>query len=145
MLDKPVVPPNVDVLVLPGLAGKPHTTDEDSVYPGVTTDVVKLLREMELRVDYWQPRESRKTIVRKGADIWIPILLFTEQVVANGGGTLLANAVTQLLGKRAAERSVLHVKCGAASGEGQVEWFEAHGPGTDVLKALRQFKGKRGA
>jgi hypothetical protein len=46
------------------------------VYPNTTVDVVKLLTEQGLSVDYVQPKEERSTLTLKAAEWWIPILTF---------------------------------------------------------------------
>jgi hypothetical protein len=130
-------PGRADVVVLPGIPGKrEHLEDGRGAYPTTTVDVMKLLEEQGLRVSHAEPEERRAELTYHAADVWLPVLLWTSDALANGAGSLFAHVIIQLLGQRQAERSVLHVKCGR---QGDSRWFEAHGPGRDVLKALREF------
>ena len=129
-----------DVLVLPGIPGKRERLDDGrGAYPASTVDIIKLLREKGVTVDYVEPPDRRAELTYHAADIWLPVLLWTSDAIANGAGSLFAHAIIQLLGPRRAERSVLHVRCGRQTGEGDIRWFEADGPGADVLKVLREF------
>jgi hypothetical protein len=129
-----------DVLVLPGVPGKRERLEDGrGAYPSTTIDVIKLLREEGIRVDRAEPDDQQAELTYHGAEVWLPVLLWTSDALANGAGSLFAHLIIQLLGQREAERSVLHVKCGRKSGTGDERWFEAHGPGTDVIKALREF------
>lgn len=129
-----------DVLVLPGIPGKRERLDDGrGAYPSTAVDIMKLLREQRVTVDYTEPGDRRAELTYHAADVWLPVLLWTADALANGAGSLFAHAIIQLLGPRRAERSVLHVKCGRQTREGDIRWFEAHGPGADVLKALREF------
>jgi transcriptional regulator with XRE-family HTH domain len=129
-----------DVLVLPGIPGKRERLDDGrGAYPASTTDIIKLLREQGVTVDYIEPSNRRAELTYHAADIWLPVLLWASDAIANGAGSLFAHAIIQLLGARRAERSVLHVRCGRKTGEGDIRWFKADGPGADVLKALREF------
>jgi transcriptional regulator with XRE-family HTH domain len=133
-------PAPADVLVLPGIPGKHERLDDGrGAYPAATVDIMKLLREEGFTVDYTEPPDQRAELTYHAADIWFPVLLWTSDVVANGAGSLFAHAIIQLLGSRRAERSILHVRCGRQTQEGDIRWFEADGPGADVLKALREF------
>ena len=133
-------PASVDVLVMPGVPGKrDRVEDGRGAYPSTAADVMKLLREEGVRVDYAESDDRRAELTYHGAEIWLPVLLWTSDSLANGAGSLFAHVIIQFLGEKEAERSVLHVKCGRQSGAGDKQWFEAHGPGKDVLKALREF------
>jgi transcriptional regulator with XRE-family HTH domain len=131
---------SADVLVLPGVPGKAKRLDDGrGAYPASTVDIMKLLREQKVAVEFVEPPNRRAELTYHAADIWLPVLLWTSDAVANGAGSLFAHAIIQLFGQRRAERSVLHVRCGRQTAEGDIRWFEADGPGSEVLKALREF------
>jgi hypothetical protein len=113
--------------------------DGRGAYPTSTVDIMKLLREQKFAVEFVEPPNRRAELTYHAADIWLPVLLWTSDAVANGAGSLFAHAIIQLFGQRRAERSVLHVRCGRQTTEGDIRWFEADGPGSEVLKALREF------
>lgn len=72
----------------------------------------------------------------------MPIVVFIQTGAATTVGNLLSHAIITLLGPKRAESSVLHVKVGVVqAGRDRIEWFEGHGKGADVLKALRIFRG----
>lgn len=129
-----------DVTVQPGLPGRADPEGVDGgVYPNTTTDIVKLLREQDLRVEYVQTRDQRSTLTLKAAEWWIPILVFAYQVDISLCGTLLANAVAELFPDRE-PKPILHVKCGRETADQQIDWFEADGPSDKVIEALREWR-----
>ena len=134
-------PANVaDVVVLPGVPGKVERLDDGrGAYPASTVDIMKLLREQGLAVEYVESPNRRAELTYHAADIWLPVLLWTSDAVANGAGSLFSHVIIQLFGQRRAERSILHIRCGRQTAEGDIRWFEADGPGSEVLKALREF------
>ncbi len=136
------MPDNVDCLVLPGVPGRwDRSEDGSALHPGPTLDVVKLLRTEGLSVEFSEPPESRRELLLKSEEIWLPILAFTTDAVANGAGSLLAHAVIQRFGRKRAEKARLHVRCAAVSGTDQA-WFEAEGAGDEVLQALEVWQGE---
>lgn len=136
------LPEGLDALVLPGMPGRPSPGGVESPYPDLTTDIVKLLREQGLSVDYAQAREQRQTVTLKAAEFWVPILVFTADAAANGAGALLAQSIMALLGKAQSRRQLLHVRCGYQTDK-ETRWFQGDGPPDDVLKALRQWGRQR--
>jgi hypothetical protein len=130
----------IDVLVLPGIPGNRERLDDGrGAYPDTTVDVVKLLREQGISVDYAEAADQRAELTYKADDVWLPVLLWTSDALANGAGSLFADMIIQLLGQRRAERKVLHVKTEVETRDGEKRKFEGDGPGADVLKALREF------
>jgi len=135
------VPTGADVLVLAGVPGTDAATSADELgrYPTMTSDAVKILREHDLNVEYAHPKDRRVHDIRKGAETWIPVLLFAQSVLASAAGQLLAEMILELVGGRdKLPRARLHVRCGFET-DGETRWFEAHGDGSDVLEALREF------
>lgn len=129
-----------DVLVLPGIPGNRGRLDDGrGAYPDTTVDIVKLLRERGISVDYVEAANRRAELTYKADDVWLPVLLWTSDALANGAGSLFAEVIIQLLGQRRAERKVLHVKTEVETRDGEKRKFEGDGPGADVIKALREF------
>lgn len=135
---------DLDAVIVPGIPGMAvETLDvEGPAFPSTTTDVLKVLREQGLRVEYVDPSGPHPLISHKAADWWVPIVVFIQTGAATTVGNLLSHAIITLLGPKRAESSVLHVKVGVVhAGQDRIEWFEGHGKGADVLKALRIFRG----
>jgi len=109
-------------------------------YPSSTTDVIKVLCEADLNIDYADRATHRAEVAQKAADWWLPVIVFLEPAAAHLAGALMAEAILSLLGRRRADHSLLHVKVGKIEKSGtRIEWFEAHGNGHDVLEALKTF------
>jgi hypothetical protein len=133
------------VVVLPGLPGWSTSTSRDRVghpYPDTTYDVVKLLREQGLSVEYTVAPEDRQTVSLQAAEHWLPVLVFGYDVAVSIGAELIAGAITQLFGTFQRGNDRLHVRFGSTSADGKVEFFEAHGSAADVVDAIRAH-GKR--
>lgn len=135
----------LDAVIVPGIPGfEIEALDvEGPAFPSSTTDLMKVLREQGLHVEFEDPDSPHPLVSHKAADWWIPIMVFIiETGVASTAGNLLSHAIISLLGAKKAESSVLHVKVGVVqAGRDKIEWFEGHGKGADVLKALRIFRG----
>lgn len=128
------------VLVVAGLPGwsQAGTTDQVSnPYPETTTDVVKLVREQGLTVQYAVPREDRQTVSLNAAEYWLPVLVFAYDVGTNLVAGYFTGVITQLLGSLPKRSDRLHVRFGRETTDGAVEYFEAHGPAPDVVKAIK--------
>ena len=131
-------PTGCDALVLPGLPGRSEESapEDYALYPGSVIDVVKLLRERGLSIDYAPADRPRAEVELKAAELWAPIIVFAQDVlVAGGAHALVEVAWDRLRGRRGG--SILHLRVGKRDGEtGNVEWFESHGRATDVLDAF---------
>lgn len=130
--------PAAEVVVLPGLPGWfPNDNQIRHPFPNTTTDVVKVLRGQGLSVEHVVAREGRQIIALKAAEYWLPILVFSYEVAVNVSAELLAGVITQLFGAVQLRRDRLHVRYGHRLPDGTVSYFEAHGPGDEVVKAIR--------
>lgn len=133
-------PEDTDVLVVPGIPGKfTHLDTGEAAYPSETSDIVKLLQENGLSVRYAEPRGAR--VGFKGADWWVPILIFAREALANGAGEILATVLRERIGLPRLPRTKLHVRLGRRDADGSVRWFEASGAAQDVLTAMTGFLG----
>jgi hypothetical protein len=108
--------------------------------PSETLDIVKILREGGLSIDFAVSREDRVEVSINAAELWAPIIVFTTEALASGAGQLFASAIRDRVGLDRIGRAVLHVKTGRLETKNaEVEWFEGHGNGEDVLQALELF------
>lgn len=129
-----------EVFVLPGVPGShQRLSDGTHVYPSTTNDVMKLFREQGVAIEFQKTSNPRSELVLQADDVFLPVLIWGANALSGGVGGLFTHVIVQLLGRRQAETSVLHVKCGRRNADGTVKWFEAHGPGVEVIEALREF------
>jgi hypothetical protein len=130
-------PEGLDVLVLPGIPGKDVKVGTGELpYPTTTTDVIKVIRERGLKIDYHTPDAKHVWVGYKAGDWWGPIMVIAEGTV----GSLIAAAIWELVGAARAKKLRIHLKVGKATKGGTtVKWFEAHGPAGEVVEAMRQF------
>jgi hypothetical protein len=135
----------LDAVIVPGVPGmtaeRMGLEPEEAVFPSTTTDVMKVLREQSVQVEFEDPDAAHPLITHKAAEYWIPVAIFIETGAAHAAGDLMARAIVSFLGRRRADKSLLHVKLGRVTrGRTKIEWLEAHGKGADVLKAMREFR-----
>lgn len=134
----------LDAVIMPGIPGMSAAALglDGSAFPSSTTDVMKILREQGLKVEFEARDGAHPLVSHKAADWWVPITVFIQTSTGTAAGNLLSQAIMSLIGHRRADSSVLHVKMGIVKeGGDKIEWFEGHGKGSDVLKALRIFRG----
>jgi hypothetical protein len=131
-------PHDLDVLVLPGIAGK-SDRQLQTLYPSSSSDFIKLLREGGLRVDY-AGRERGTEVAQKAIDVFVPVLVFTSTVAAGTISTLLASAIQEVVGKRRLKTTAVHLKLGRTThSDGTIdEWIELDGPAEAVIAELRK-------
>ena len=128
-----------DVLVLPGIPGLfDQLPSGESAYPVTTTDVVKLLREAGLNVEYAEARNERTQVGHNAADLWIPVLLFVQQTSWDVVISYVTSVLTSLIGIPETSKRRLHVKVGVRNSNGDDTFFESSGKARDVLAAMRQ-------
>lgn len=126
------------VMVLPGIPGQMERLETgQGAYPSTTTDLVKLLCEAGLTVEYAEEREDRRQISYHAAVIIIPILLFAQGVVWAVAADLIADAIRGLFSRDRIKKGRLRVKVGRRGADGEAHWFEADGNAEDVLQAMR--------
>lgn len=131
-------PEGTDALVVPGLPGRAGDPEaaENAIYPSSTIDVIKLLREQGIAVDYAAVDKPRAELALKAAELWVPLIIFARDVLADGGAHVLVDVVWDRLHGRNHGKSILHLKVGSRDADGQVVWFESHGHADDVLDAF---------
>lgn len=154
--------PPPDVTVLPGVPNMDGLTVDDGVvpFPDTTTDVVKLLRQRGISVEYSVPRDQRTYVGHKAFELWLPILEFTRDLLIGIEGGLLVELLMSYV-QPAADSStpedleqsdeevgeprdtapaILHVEWHVAKPDGERETFVANGSMPDVLDALARFE-----
>ena len=131
-------PNGIGALIVPGLPGRADDPEavENALYPSSTIDVVKLLREHGIAVDYAPVDKPRAELSLKAAELWVPLIIFARDVLAEGGAHVLVDVVWDRLHGRNHGKSILHLNVGSRGAGGQVEWFESHGHADDVLAAF---------
>jgi hypothetical protein len=107
-------------------------------YPATTIDVIKLLREAGLSVEYAEAREDRAQVGHNAADMWIPVLVFMQQISWDVVVSYLTTVLTGLIGTPGVSNRRLHVKVGRRSADGSERFFESSGTARDVLDAMRE-------
>jgi hypothetical protein len=99
------------ILICAGVPGKPGLTVEGGrPYPDTAIDMAKAIRELGLTVSFEDDREDRKYVEYKAADVWLPILQVTVDVLTGISGGLFTMLIVNLLGLDKAEESILHVE-----------------------------------
>lgn len=127
------------VVVVPGVPAHSKRLDSgQGLYPSTTIDIVKLLREAGLTVEYQEQREDRRTLGLKSIDIWIPILLFSRDIAWDVAVSYVSDAIHQLFDQRQLSRATLKVEVGREDRKGEAVWFKGEGKADDVIRAMRE-------
>lgn len=132
-------PLSTDIVVLPGIPGaETKSRLVRAPYPAVTVDIVKILREGGLSVEYARPKNERQLLDQKsGIDLWTPILVITQGAIASGAGNLISAAILHFIRQHRMKNTILHVKVGVLEDQDKsIRWFEGSGAAEDVLHAL---------
>jgi len=135
-------PDGADAIVLPGIPGVEPPSAKEDIYPSETIDLMKILREGGLRVEYLDPERERAEVAYRGyADYITPVLIFTQDALANGAGDLLAAAIRERASSfRRSERKA-RMKVGKIKSPNlTVKWLDWEGPADEAVKALNKFK-----
>jgi hypothetical protein len=134
------IPPDADGVIVKGISGR-----SENAYSADTDDLIKILAEGGVSVKYaYEDDNTRERLLLKGAvDWWGPIVVFTTNALANGAGSLLANAVWELVGERHNRKTTVHLDVGRIRDtDGETVWFHGEGSPKDVVDALRIWKGE---
>jgi len=130
---------NPDVLILPGIPGLyERVPSGEGAYPVTTNDVIKMLREKGLNVEYSEARNERAEVGHNAADLWIPVLLFVQQTSWDVVVSYVTAVITNLIGLPDTSTRRLHVKVGIRRSNGEETFFDGSGKARDVLAAMRQ-------
>ena len=134
--------PEADIVVLPGIpgwAGPGANAEVENPYPSSTSDFVKALRLEGFRVQYTVSRDDRSPVSINAADLWVPVLIFALQDMAQIPSEILTEAILRVFDRRMSEDSRLHVRFMQKGADGSIHKFESDGRASDVLRAMRDF------
>jgi hypothetical protein len=131
--------PRADAILVPGVPSAAVPEREEAVYPSSAPDIRKLL--LEGGVDaVWLDDRPRGYLDLKAAEDWLPILVFTQDALANGLGGVLTAAFLHYVDRARTARTKLHLKVGRIRRKDEeIEWLEADGDADGVLEALGKF------
>jgi hypothetical protein len=90
------------VEILAGMPSLPAFTADSGKfpYPDTTVDIVKILRERSLEVSFEHSRDQRQYASLNAADIWLPIIQVTHELLVSIDGHLFADIIIDALGHR---------------------------------------------
>lgn len=130
----------LDAVIFPGVPRVLTPDVDDDPYPTATIDVIKILRSEGVKVDYVDPARPRVTVDLRAAEIWLPIVVFTSEALANGLGGVLTAAFLELVGKARSHKTRLHARVGRMRiNDVEIEWLDVDGPADAALEAIEQF------
>jgi hypothetical protein len=138
------LPAGLDAVVFPGVPRVATPDVDEDPYPSSTIDVIKILRSEGVRVDYADPERPRVSVDLKAAEVWLPIVVFTSEALANGLGGVLTAAFLEMVGRARAGKTRLHARVGRIrSDDLEIEWLDVDGPADAALEAIERFFGDR--
>lgn len=136
------LPAGLDAVVFPGVPRVDTPDVDEDPYPSATIDVIKILRSEGVKVDYADPSRPRVTVDLKAAEVWLPIVVFTSEALANGLGGVLTAAFLEMVGKARAGKTRLHARVGRIrSDDLEIAWLDVDGPADAALEAIDRFFG----
>lgn len=130
------------VQIQAGLPGLPHFEVDNGKfpYPDTTVDIAKVLHERDIPVTFEHDREKRQYASLNAADIWLPIVQVTYELLLAVDAHLFASVIIDALGLDRAKRSQLHVEYRATDRKGKEQILKIDGSGKDVLEAIDKFE-----
>lgn len=134
--------PEADIVVLPGIPGRyglGADAEVENPYPSSTSDFVKALRLEGFCVEYTVSRGDRSSVSINAADLWVPVLIFALQDVAQIPSEILTATILKVFGRWMSDDSRLHVRFMQKGADGSIHEFESDGRASDVLRAMRDF------
>lgn len=138
------VPEELSITICAGMPSLPgYTVDSGKFpYPDTTIDVAKVIAAHGITVSYEHDRENRQYASLNAADIWLPILQVTHELLIALGAHVLAEIIMGTLGSERANNGQLHFEYRVTDREGELQYLKIDGKGEDVLTAITLF-GKR--
>ena len=128
------------VRVLAGLPRSLTTPDGvDVVYPDTTIDMIKVMREVGLNVEFADPEAARTLVGHKAFDVWLPILEFSSTLLGGTASILLANLIQRYFDNRDAV-PVAHISWRVGMSDGSYEEFDFDGPSDLAVEAATVFE-----
>jgi len=128
------------IVVVPGLPGNLTSPDDDRpIYPASTLAFVKVLRNEGYTVLVATPEDVRE-VSHHASDEWLPLANFGLQVLAGGGGNVLAAVLMHFFGALPRRKIVAHIKWNVQSPDGSVHEFMFDGDGDTAIEVARTFE-----
>lgn len=131
------------ILISAGIPGtKKHDASSDvGEYPIAAQDLSKILRERGIPVDFQHDREHRRYVSLHSAELWLPVINITTDVLIGLGGALLSDLIRDLIFRpEDTESTTLHVEYYIADGEGQVHELKVIGNSDEVYPMIDRFE-----
>ncbi len=120
--------------------GTEKLDDGTFAYPRGTSDIVKILRERGFQVEYDRPKSERVVVSHNAAEVWLPILAFASNVLANIPANIISSVIMDYLAPLGLDRSKLHVEFKVKNADGSEATFKADGSGPDVVRSIDAFQ-----
>lgn len=132
-----------ELLISAGVPGsKDHDeTEESGQYPIAAQDLSKILQERGISVKFQHDREHRQYVSLHSAEVWLPIISVTSDLLAAVGGGLLSDVIRDFVFRpRATERKTLHVDYRIEDASGEVHHLKVDGDSEDVYPLIDKFE-----
>lgn len=133
-----------DAVLVPGVPSARVPERDEAIYPASAPDIRKILVEAGFDAT-WADEQPRGYLDLKAAEVWLPIIVFLNNALANGLGGVLTAAFLQYVGGARAGATRLHVKVGRVRQDDgtEVDWLEADGDAASTLEAVERFLEER--
>ena len=128
-----------DVLILPTNTIVESVGMTVDVFPNTTKDILVSLAENGLQVELYGDAERHRTLVRKSADVILPVLLFAGNAVVSIGLNILSNWLYERHSKAKTISPSIRVEYAELGTGGTVtQWRRVEGPADQVCNLLRE-------
>lgn len=139
--------PPSGILISAGIPGARKQDDPTDMgdYPIAAQDLSKVLRERGIPVEFEHDREHRRYVSLHSAELWLPIINTTADVLIGLGGALLSDLIRDLVPKpKDVKSTTLHVEYYIADATGQVHNLKVTGASDDVYPVIDRFEANWG-
>jgi hypothetical protein len=115
-------------------------------YPETTVDIVKILREADITVEFDDQPSERAYVGHKALEVWLPILEISGNYLLGISGGLMTWLITEYLTKQTGntqdDEAIIHVTYRVLDDDGRPHEITLRGPKTDVCEALNEFESR---
>lgn len=135
--------PTSGILISAGIPGtKKHDESKDvGEYPIAAQDLSKILRERGIPVEFQHDREHRQYVSLHSAELWLPIINTTTDVLVGLGGVLLSDLIRDLILRPGdTGPTTLHVEYYIADAKGDVHELKVTGDSAEVYPVIDRFE-----
>lgn len=137
---------DLQIIVESGFPGKPnYSTPDGHPYPSSASNVVKLLRQEGMQVEYAHEKSERRVVSLNALEVWLPILSFVGDVGANIPANIVATMIMNYFKgmKNGTSDTLLHLEYEFQDSKGNKAKFSASGSPEHVISALKEVKDDR--